>query len=151
MILSSESSSESEYSDSTGYSDWVAEEDVNEDVNVESPKRTRRRQVNYNSESEGGKSESREASPEKPPPKEPTKVTTNHVTKEPLAEMYRTSEWLTEVRARKTPYFPQMGDELVYFPQGHHLYLDAVRTKKIYEINSKTLPWTKLQLRVGVA
>jgi hypothetical protein len=40
-----------------------------------------------------------------------------------------------------------MGDQLVYFPQGHHLYLDAVRTKKIYEINSKTLPWTKIHLR----
>ncbi|EEZ97170.1 Bromodomain and WD repeat-containing protein 3-like Protein [Tribolium castaneum] len=138
FIVSASSSSESE-SDSTGYSDWVAEEDVNEDVNNrESPKRTRRRQVNYNSESDDHKDESRENTPEKFPVR-PMKI------KDP--ERYRISEWLTEVRPRKTPYFPQMGDELVYFPQGHHLYLEAVRTKKIYEINSKTLPWTKMHLR----
>lgn len=137
MSESSSSSSESE-SDSTGYSDWVAEEDVN----VESPKRTRRRQVNYNSqsESEDHKSESREATPEEVPV---IKI------QKPVKEIYRMSEWLTEVKPRKSPYFPQMGDELVYFPQGHHLYLDAVRTKKIYEVNSKNLPWTKIHLRVS--
>lgn len=41
-----------------------------------------------------------------------------------------------------------MGDEIVYFPQGHHLYLDTVRSKKLFEINNKTLPWAKLHLRV---
>jgi bromodomain and WD repeat domain-containing protein 1/3 len=143
VIVSSESSSETEYSGSSGYSDWVAEEDVNEDVNLESPKRTRRRQANCNSESDRNKNESHEDTPEKSPVRETVK--NNHTSKDP--ELYRTSEWLTEVRPRKTPYFPQMGDQLVYFPQGHHLYLDAVRTKKIYEINSKTLPWTKIHLR----
>ena len=42
-----------------------------------------------------------------------------------------------------------MGDEVVYFVQGHKLYVDAVRTKKQYSINTRDLPWTKLTLKVS--
>ncbi|CAH1970957.1 unnamed protein product [Acanthoscelides obtectus] len=63
------------------------------------------------------------------------------------SEAYRLSEWLSETRPRKSPYYPQMGDEVVYFPQGHHLYLDAVERNKIYEVSVNDLPWNKIIIR----
>lgn len=56
---------------------------------------------------------------------------------------FRTPEWLTETQPKRAPYFPQMGDQLVYFKQGHMLYVDAVIKRKIYNIDVKYLPWNK--------
>lgn len=39
-----------------------------------------------------------------------------------------------------------MGDEIVYFRQGHGLYLDAVRQKNVYKVNANSEPWTRLDL-----
>ena len=60
-------------------------------------------------------------------------------------------EWLTGTIPRKTPFVPQMGDEVMYFRQGHELYLQAVERHKSYEISSNIcLPWQKNpHLRVG--
>lgn len=66
-----------------------------------------------------------------------------------VPEIYKPSEWLAETKPRKAPYCPQMGDEIVYFRQGHQLYVDAVRTKKVYEVNSRDLPWIKANLKVS--
>ncbi|KAL8619065.1 hypothetical protein ACOMHN_020763 [Nucella lapillus] len=53
-------------------------------------------------------------------------------------------EWLTGTIPRKTPFVPQMGDEAMYFRQGHELYLQAVEKHKSYEISSNiSLPWQK--------
>jgi len=41
-----------------------------------------------------------------------------------------------------------MGDEIVYFRQGHKFYLDAIRNKKIYELSPRCEPWTKINIRV---
>ncbi|KAK7108775.1 PH-interacting protein-like [Littorina saxatilis] len=61
-----------------------------------------------------------------------------------LKEEFRPPEWLTGTIPRKTPYVPQMGDEVMYFRQGHELYLQAVEKHKSYEISSNVcLPWQK--------
>lgn len=44
-----------------------------------------------------------------------------------------------------------MGDEIVYFRQGHKKYLDAVKLKKIYDVNRSCEPWTKLELKVTIS
>lgn len=64
-----------------------------------------------------------------------------------VPELYKPSDWLAETMPKKVPYFPQMGDEVVYFRQGHQLYVNAVQTKKVYEMNAKDFPWTKNQLK----
>lgn len=66
-----------------------------------------------------------------------------------VPEIYRPSEWLSEVIPRKAPYYPQMGDDIVYFRQGHKRYLDAVKAKKIYDVNRSLEPWSKLDLKVS--
>lgn len=65
-----------------------------------------------------------------------------------IPELYKPLEWLAQTIPKKAPYVPQMGDEVVYFKQGHQLYLEMVKTRKLYEVNVKDLPWTKLELKV---
>lgn len=79
-----------------------------------------------------------------------------HVAPEPsseiteVPEIYRPPEWLSEVEPKRAPYYPQMGDEIVYFRQGHKKYLDAVKAHKIYEVNKSCEPWSKLNLKVSI-
>ncbi|XP_025097468.1 PH-interacting protein-like isoform X2 [Pomacea canaliculata] len=62
-----------------------------------------------------------------------------------LKEEFRPPEWLTGTIPRKTPYVPQMGDEVMYFRQGHELYLQAVLRHNAYEINpNMNQPWHKI-------
>ena len=62
---------------------------------------------------------------------------------------FRPPDWLTTSVPTKAPYFPQIGDEVIYFRQGHQLYVDAVRSSGAYNIDQSTLPCHKLSsLRV---
>lgn len=65
-----------------------------------------------------------------------------------VPEIYKPLDWLSETMPRKAPYYPQMGDEVIYFRQGHKLYVDAVTSKKLYEISPKDIPWTKGSVKV---
>jgi bromodomain and WD repeat domain-containing protein 1/3 len=58
---------------------------------------------------------------------------------------YRPPEWLTSTKPNKSPYAPQMGDEVVYFRQGHELYVNRVRDHGLYELDESSLPWSKGQ------
>lgn len=62
-----------------------------------------------------------------------------------LAPEFRPPEWLTDVVARTTPYLPQMGDEVIYFVQGHQQYVDAVKSNNVYRIDvDRNQPWHKM-------
>ncbi|CAG2162140.1 unnamed protein product [Oppiella nova] len=50
-------------------------------------------------------------------------------------------DWFTDVHPKKTPYFPQPGDEVVYFRSGHQHYIDKVRENKIYNISPTIKPF----------
>ena len=54
---------------------------------------------------------------------------------------YMLPEWLTATKPKKSPYFPQIGDQVVYFRQGHELYVDTVKKYAAYAIDETTLPW----------
>lgn len=63
---------------------------------------------------------------------------------EELPEEFRPPEWLTDTIPRKAPYVAQMGDEVIYFRQGHELYLQAVKRQKTYDVYlNKNQPWNK--------
>ena len=72
-----------------------------------------------------------------------------HITE--LPEVFRPPEWLTDTMPHKAPYVPQMGDEVVYFRQGHEQYLKVVVERKAYQVNiKKNQPWHKYpNLRVS--
>ena len=65
---------------------------------------------------------------------------------EEIAEVYRPPEWFSEVMPKRSPYFPQLGDELVYFRQGHELYVKQVTNLNIYPMDrkmQKSLPYVQ--------
>lgn len=66
-----------------------------------------------------------------------------------VPEAFRPTEWLSEVIPRKAPYYPQMGDEVMYFRQGHQMYLNAVRAKNVYEVGPRSEPWARQTIRVS--
>ncbi|KAK2154938.1 hypothetical protein LSH36_253g03021 [Paralvinella palmiformis] len=62
-----------------------------------------------------------------------------------LPDAFKIPEWLTESVPRKSPYFPQMGDEVIYFRQGHELYLKAVKMRNAYDVDiTRNQPWHKI-------
>ncbi len=58
-------------------------------------------------------------------------------------EAFAPSAWLAETLPKKSPYFPQIGDVLIYFKQGHEDYLNLVKTRETYKINMHELQWMK--------
>ncbi len=60
-----------------------------------------------------------------------------------ITDDYMPSAWLSESFPKKTPYFPQIGDVLMYFKQGHEKYIDLVKTRKCYEVNMREQEWMR--------
>ncbi|XP_018496053.1 bromodomain and WD repeat-containing protein 3 [Galendromus occidentalis] len=61
-----------------------------------------------------------------------------------LQEKFRPPDWLTDVMPRRTPYLPQVGDILMYFQQGHELYCEAVRRRRLYKLGKEhQFHWNK--------
>ncbi|XP_008054964.1 bromodomain and WD repeat-containing protein 1 isoform X2 [Carlito syrichta] len=149
----SESYSESSSDSSSRYSDWIADAGIN----LQPPLRTscRRRITRFCSSSED------EISENLSPPKrrrrrkkesKPKKESLRRMIPAELANMEHLYEfhppvWITDTTLRKSPFVPQMGDEVIYFRQGHEAYIEAVRRNNIYELNPNKEPWRKMDLR----
>ncbi|EHB03804.1 Bromodomain and WD repeat-containing protein 3 [Heterocephalus glaber] len=136
--------SESSSSDSSSdYSDWTADAGIN----LQPPKRQTRqatRKVCSSSEEENLKSpEERQKKPKQTRKKKGGMVS---MAGEPNEEWFA-PQWILDTIPRRSPFVPQMGDELIYFRQGHEAYVRAVRKSKIYSVNLQKQPWNKMDLR----
>uniref|UniRef100_A0A8C8ET42 Bromo domain-containing protein n=1 Tax=Oncorhynchus tshawytscha TaxID=74940 RepID=A0A8C8ET42_ONCTS len=137
---------------SSDYSDWTADAGIN----LQPPKRTSRRQVrppggsSSSEEPEGQGEEAGRKQAEEKKKKKP-KQTKQKVSSLSLAgcdaEEWLPPSWIMETIPRRSPFVPQMGDELMYFRQGHQAYVRAVHRAKAYSINPQKQPWNKLNLR----
>ena len=68
-----------------------------------------------------------------------------------VPEEFKPPDWLTETVPHKAPYYPQIGDEIMYFRQGHENYVRMCKHRKAYDINpKKNQPWHKTDLRVSI-
>ncbi|XP_057373055.1 bromodomain and WD repeat-containing protein 3-like [Daphnia carinata] len=161
LLDSDDSDSEtrgSSSSSSSEYSDWTAEAGVN----LEPPKRTRkkvyRRPRCLSSEEETttastsaqpANAEAEEGEGSQPGPKKRRapipKAGSGGLDRIP--ESFRPSEWLSSVVPRRQPFYPQMGDEVIYFRQGHEQYVDAINQKKLFDLNPRSLPWSSQTIR----
>eukprot|EP00095_Tigriopus_kingsejongensis_P000510 maker-scaffold367_size194084-snap-gene-0.46 protein:Tk00510 transcript:maker-scaffold367_size194084-snap-gene-0.46-mRNA-1 annotation:"bromodomain and wd repeat-containing protein 3 isoform x1" len=54
-----------------------------------------------------------------------------------ISDAYMPSQWLSESTPKRSPYFPQMSDVLMYFKQGHRKYIDLVKSRKTYTVNMR--------------
>ncbi|XP_016981436.1 bromodomain and WD repeat-containing protein 3 isoform X1 [Drosophila rhopaloa] len=145
-----EDSSDESETDSSDYSDWVAD---TPGPNLEPPKRSKRKPLSRRPRSSDDSSDDERAAGRARGQVTARKVGRKTVWFPPtdangeIPELYRPAEWLSEVIPRKAPYYPQMGDEVVYFRQGHAKYLDAVRLKKVYKLSHSSEPWNFHTLR----
>ncbi|XP_016429193.1 bromodomain and WD repeat-containing protein 3-like [Sinocyclocheilus rhinocerous] len=134
---------------SSEYSDWTADAGIN----LQPPKRTTRRlpaRVVGSSSSEDeegtGQGEAERTSKRTEKKKKPKQTKQRSVPAGDLEEWLPPS-WIMETIPRRSPFVPQMGDELIYFRQGHQAYVRAVCRAKAYSINPQKQPWNRLNLR----
>ncbi|KAM7131588.1 bromodomain and WD repeat-containing protein 1 isoform 1-T1 [Ciconia maguari] len=147
------SNSNSSSDSSSRYSDWIADAGIN----LQPPVRTsRRKAIRYCSTSEDEVSAEKSSPPKrrrrkrrkKPKPKkqEEANAPTQPVNLE-FSYDWHPPIWITDTALRRSPFVPQMGDEVIYFRQGHEAYIEAVRRNNIYELNPHKEPWRKVALR----
>ncbi|GLD57098.1 bromodomain and WD repeat-containing protein 3-like isoform X1, partial [Lates japonicus] len=150
---------------SSEYSDWTADAGINlqPSTPLSSRKRVRRRlstseEEEEENEEEEEKQQQQSDEEEKPgkKSKEKAKKAKNKSPRRPKARPsinrevsneFRPSPWITDVIPRKSPFVPQMGDEVIYFRQGHEAYVEAVSRNELYPINLDKQPWKKMELR----
>ncbi|XP_043363165.1 bromodomain and WD repeat-containing protein 1 isoform X2 [Dermochelys coriacea] len=149
------SNSNSSSDSSSRYSDWIADAGIN----LKPPVRTsRRKAIRYCSTSEDEVSAEKSSPPKrrrkrrkKPKPKKQEENVQNSTLTQPVNEDvcydYHPPVWITDTALRKSPFVPQMGDEVIYFRQGHEAYIEAVKKNNIYELNPHKEPWRKMVLR----
>uniref|UniRef100_A0A4W3HKD3 Bromodomain and WD repeat-containing protein 1 n=1 Tax=Callorhinchus milii TaxID=7868 RepID=A0A4W3HKD3_CALMI len=126
---------------SSEYSDWTTDAGIN----LQPPKRLVRRAVRHiSSSSEDEKMEGRLPVKRKKPKQSKQKL--RAVEGEP-AEEWIPPAWIRDAVPRRSPFVPQMGDEAVYFRQGHEAYIKAVKKAKIYSVHLQKQPWNKMELR----
>ncbi|XP_053730106.1 bromodomain and WD repeat-containing protein 3 isoform X1 [Synchiropus splendidus] len=155
--------SDSQSHSSSEYSDWTADAGINLQPSTPLSSRKRVRRQLSSSEEEEEENEEEEEKPqsdeeEKPETKGKAKAKKSKV-KSPrrpkprpsinreVSNEFRPSIWITDVIPRKSPFVPQMGDEVIYFRQGHEAYVEAVRRNEVYPINLEKQPWRKMVLR----
>ncbi|XP_048348579.1 bromodomain and WD repeat-containing protein 1 isoform X2 [Sphaerodactylus townsendi] len=140
---------------SSRYSDWIADAGIN----LQPPVRTsRRKAVKYCSTSEDEvslellspsrkrKKRRKKYKPKKHEEEAQENAPSQSVSLQPSYD-FHPPDWITDTRLRRSPFVPQMGDEVIYFRQGHEAYIEAVRKNNIYELNPHKEPWRKMVLR----
>ncbi|MGH0178732.1 UNVERIFIED_CONTAM: hypothetical protein FKN15_078317 [Acipenser sinensis] len=142
--------SDSSSSDSSSeYSDWTADAGIN----LQPPKRQTRqavRRVRSSSEEEDedhGKERKRPEKRKKPKQTKRKKPNESLAMAGDTGDEWLPPQWIMDTIPRRSPFVPQMGDEVIYFRQGHEAYVRAVRRSKSYSINPQKQPWNKMDLR----
>uniref|UniRef100_A0A670Z1I8 Bromodomain and WD repeat domain containing 1 n=1 Tax=Pseudonaja textilis TaxID=8673 RepID=A0A670Z1I8_PSETE len=133
------------------YSDWIADAGIN----LHPPLRmSQRKIIRYCSSSEDEISIEKNSPPKKRrkrrkkyKPKKPEVLNFIYFSDQTLSSDFQPPDWITNIRLRRSPFVPQMGDEVIYFRQGHEAYIEAVRKNNIYELNPQKEPWRKMVLR----
>uniref|UniRef100_A0AAQ4PVG5 Bromodomain and WD repeat domain containing 1 n=1 Tax=Gasterosteus aculeatus aculeatus TaxID=481459 RepID=A0AAQ4PVG5_GASAC len=136
---------------SSEYSDWTADAGINlqPSTSVSSRKRAKRRlssSEEEDEEEEENEEEEEEEEEEAEEEEDEEKKKKPSINRE-VSNEFRPSTWITDVFPRKSPFVPQMGDEVIYFRQGHEAYVEAVSRSDLYPINLDKQPWKKMELR----
>ncbi|XP_018604343.2 bromodomain and WD repeat-containing protein 3 isoform X2 [Scleropages formosus] len=149
--------SDSSCNSSSEYSDWTPDAGSNlQPPTPLSSKRRARRRISSSEEEDDDEVEQPQDEEERPPqplkPKKskgkvPRRQSSRPSVNREISNEYRPSAWITDVIPRKSPFVPQMGDEVIYFRQGHEAYVEAVKKNNVYSINLEKQPWRRMDLR----
>lgn len=58
--------------------------------------------------------------------------------------------WLTEDLPRRSPYFPQVADEIYYFEEGHEKFVELISESKYTPFAQSKLPYANKKLEIQV-
>uniref|UniRef100_A0A669F5L7 Bromodomain and WD repeat domain containing 1 n=1 Tax=Oreochromis niloticus TaxID=8128 RepID=A0A669F5L7_ORENI len=155
MVLNSSQQVVISHHTSSEYSDWTADAGINlqPSTPLSSRKRVRcRLSSSEEEEEENEEEEEKQQSDEEERPKKKGKEKAKKAKNKPsinreVSNEFRPSPWITDVIPRKSPFVPQMGDEVIYFRQGHEAYVEAVSRSELYHINLEKQPWKRMELR----
>uniref|UniRef100_A0A671UR38 Bromodomain and WD repeat domain containing 1 n=1 Tax=Sparus aurata TaxID=8175 RepID=A0A671UR38_SPAAU len=128
---------------SSEYSDWTADAGINLQPSTPLSSRKRVQRRLSSSEDDDEENEDEEEKQQSDEEEKPARPSINRE----VSNEFRPSPWITDVIPRKSPFVPQMGDEVIYFRQGHEAYVEAVSRGDLYPINLEKQPWKKMQLR----
>ncbi|KAM8904009.1 bromodomain and WD repeat-containing protein 3 [Spinachia spinachia] len=126
--------------------DEEEEEEKEEEEEEEKEKKRQQQQQQQSDEEENAGKKSKWKS-KKAKNKSPRRPKVRPSINREVSNEFRPSTWITDVIPRKSPFVPQMGDEVIYFRQGHEAYVEAVSRSDLYPINLDKQPWKKMQLR----
>ncbi|XP_075053356.1 bromodomain and WD repeat-containing protein 1 isoform X1 [Mixophyes fleayi] len=142
---------------SSEYSEWTADKEVNlhPPSRISTRRKARRWVSSSEDDSSAGEKSVEESSPSRRSPRIQEGDLQNGATRGsevvPLSREisldWRTSVWITDTTPHQSPFVPQMGDEVVYFRQGHEAYINAVRRSNLSIYKSLKEPWQKCALR----
>ncbi|BFZ25162.1 hypothetical protein BsWGS_28200 [Bradybaena similaris] len=142
LYSSSDDEEDDDSSDSSTTED-SSEEEKEDGVTEDGPSTSSRREVKQKAASQKTGRQRQKAEKTKKPRHMSPDPSEKPVTQ--LDEKMKPPEWITSVIPRKAPFVPQMGDEVVYFRQGHEHYLQAVLRKQVYHVDlDKNQPWHKI-------
>ena len=128
-----EAPSGSNSDESSEYSDWG-------DNNLTPPQRTAKKSAKA-APSQPASSDDDEDDPKPGPSKKRKRYNFDPKKFSDIPKDYLPSAWLAGSIPKKSPYFPQMGDEVMYFKQGHMGYINLVSVRKCYKLNMKEQTW----------
>uniref|UniRef100_A0AAQ4S5Y9 Bromodomain and WD repeat domain containing 1 n=1 Tax=Gasterosteus aculeatus aculeatus TaxID=481459 RepID=A0AAQ4S5Y9_GASAC len=138
------SSSEEEDEEEEENEEEEEEEEEEAEEEEDEEKKKKQQQQSDEEEKAGKKSKGKSKNAKNKSPRRP-KVRPS-INRE-VSNEFRPSTWITDVFPRKSPFVPQMGDEVIYFRQGHEAYVEAVSRSDLYPINLDKQPWKKMELR----
>ncbi|XP_060761728.1 bromodomain and WD repeat-containing protein 3 isoform X2 [Neoarius graeffei] len=155
--------SDSSSHSSSEYSDWTADAGITTQAVMSSRRHARRQFSSSDEEAEEDNTaedeQTEQTQDEDAPSSSPQKAKKKAKSRTPkcpkprlslnreVSNEFRPSAWITDVIPRKSPFVPQVGDEVIYFRQGHEAYVDAVCRSNLYPINLDKQPWRKMDLR----
>ncbi|XP_030059699.1 bromodomain and WD repeat-containing protein 1 isoform X2 [Microcaecilia unicolor] len=134
---------------SSDYSDWTADAGIN----LQPPARilARRRVPRILSSSEDELSTEEKLCPPKQrkitKKRQGEQTATIQPVKRELSDDWHPPVWITDTTPRRSPFVPQMGDEVMYFRPGHEAYVEAVRKRGLYKLDPNKEPWKKMIIR----
>ncbi|OCT93763.1 bromodomain and WD repeat-containing protein 1 isoform X2 [Xenopus laevis] len=142
--------------ESSEYSDWT----VDAGINLQPPSRiSTRRQLKTiitsseeEEEEEESSAEERLSSPKKRIPKRRRSNSEVQSAGRPLSDGENLTDlhpplWITDTTPRRSPFVPQMGDDVIYFRQGHESYINVVKRNNLNFLKKLKEPWKHIMLR----
>ncbi|KAG8450198.1 hypothetical protein GDO86_002729 [Hymenochirus boettgeri] len=135
--------------ESSQYSDWTVDARIDLQPPSRASSRHRSKKKVTNSEDESSTEE--QLAPPKNKVRKISSLERQNLERIPLdpenVNSFLPPLWITDTTPKRSPFVPQMGDDVIYFRQGHEAYINAVRRNNLSIVKRLKEPWKHTILR----